>query len=324
MRKIAVSLCALLILSITTYSYAIDLQKLMYNALGNGYAAASEGSRIQAKKYFHKAFDLAKKLKDWSAMIDAAGGLLALGEREDAAKYFDVIAKMNKKLKDWRAGVALSYNYLSFPKSLVDKNRAMENAELAEKYAADKKDWRGLIESAKLFDKMNMKEESVRCIGTAKAIAIESKNEEAMIGLASYYKKAGDVANSQEAIKLAEEYKSEAQKLKMSVPPDFKPYGETVAEPKKIPTEAQVAERQSTDKEISDKLDYLAKMEEAKKKEQEYYIAYDDYYDYPYYYRYYSIYDNIAYLPPDWLGDWARFHLGHYRFRDGNYMFIGW
>ncbi len=323
MRKMAAIVCALLMLTITTSSYALDLKKSMHNALGNGYTAAKEGSRIQAKKYFRKAFDLAQKLRDWSGMIDAAGGLLALGEREDALKYFDAVTKLNKKLKDWRAGVALAYNYLSFPKGLVDKGRAAESAELAKKYASDKKDWRGLIESAKLFDRMKMKDASLECLATAKNIGTESKNEEAMVEIASYYKKAGDVKNSQEAIKLAEEYKSEMQKLK-AYPADFKPYGETVAEPKKIPTEAQIAERESTDSEITAKLDYLARLEEAKKKEKEYYIAYDNYYDYPYYYRYYSIYDSVAYLPPDWLNDWASFYLGRYRFMDGNYMFIGW
>ncbi|MBU4377047.1 MAG: hypothetical protein KKD29_06200 [Candidatus Omnitrophica bacterium] len=324
MRKISTVLCVLfLALSVATTSYAIDLQKLMHNALGNGYSTAMEGSRIPAKKYFRKAFDLAKKLRDWSVMIDAAGGLLALGDREDALKYFDEVAKLNKNLKDWRASIALGYNYLAFPKGLIDESRAMANAELAKKYASDKKDCRGLIESAKLFDRLKMKESSLECLETAKTIGMESKNDEAMIEIASYYKKSGDVKNSQSAIKLAEQYKSETQKVK-PYPPDFKPYGETVAEPRKVPVEAQIAERESTDSEISAKLDYLAKMEEAKRKEKEYYIAYDDYYDYPYYYRYYSIYDNITYLPPDWLGDWARFNLRRYRFLDGNYMFLGW
>ena len=323
MRKMAAILCALLVLSITTSSYALDLKRSMHNALGNGYSAASAGSRIQAKKYFQKAFDLAKKLRDWSAMIDAAGGLLALGEREDAMKYFDEVGKLNKKLKDWRASVALAYNYLAFPKGLIDENRAAGSTELAKKYALEKKDWRGLIESAKLFDKLKMKDSSVESLEAAKNIGVESKNDEAMITLASYYKKAGDVKKSQEAIKLAEEYKSETQKLNV-YPPDFKPYGETVAEPRKVPTDAQIAERESTDSEITAKLDYLARLEEAKKKEKEYYIAYDNYYDYPYYYRYYSIYDSVTYLPPDWLGNWANFYLGRYRFMDGNYVFIGW
>jgi len=44
---------------------------------------------------------------------------------------------------------------------------------------------------------------------------------------------------------LAEEYKANTEKLN-AYPPDFKPYGETVAEPRKIEAQAQIAEPPTT------------------------------------------------------------------------------
>ncbi|MDP3790007.1 MAG: hypothetical protein Q8R48_06350, partial [Candidatus Omnitrophota bacterium] len=107
-------------------------------------------------------------------------------------------------------------------------------------------------------------------------------------------------------------------------PSDFKPYGETVASPKKIDTGAQIAERESADEEISSKMDYFAKMAEINKKEKDYYVAYDDYYDYPYYQRFYTNYGNATYLPPDWLCEWSNFHMRHYSLINGTYVFLGW
>jgi len=304
-------------------SYAIDLQKMMRDSMGRGYFEASQNNRIQSKKHFRKAFDLASKLRDWSGMMDAAGGLLALGERGDADEDFDKIAKMNTKMKDWRASVALAYHYLSFPKNLVDKDKAAQSFEDAKKYASDKKDWRGLVETAKGFYESGSKERALLCLELAKGIGAEYKNYEAMAEIAYYYKKFGEPDKSQEAAKLSNEYKSQSE-IAAAYPADFKPYGETVAAPKKIDTEAQIAERETTNEEISSKMDYLAKMAEINKKEKDYYVAYDDYYDYPYYHRFYSNYDNVTYLPPDWLCEWSNFHMRHYNLIDGSYMFLGW
>jgi len=313
MRKIFAALCVFtFIVSTAVPSHAVDIQKLMRDSLGRGYFEASQDNRIQSKKHFRKAFDLASKLRDWSAMIDAAGGLLALGEREDATNCFDRVAKMNKRIKDWRASVSLAYNYLSFPKNLVDKDKAAQSFEDAKKYASDKKDWRGLVETAKGFYESGSKECALECLELAKGIGTEYKNYEAMAEIAYYYKKFGEPDKSQEAVKLSNGYKSQSETL-ATYPADFKPYGETVAAPKKIDTEAQIAERETTDKAISSKMDYLAKMAEINKKEKDYYVAYDDYYDYPYYHRFYSNYDSVTYLPPDWLGEWAGYHLRHYK-----------
>ncbi|MDD5679993.1 MAG: hypothetical protein PHI59_01985 [Candidatus Omnitrophica bacterium] len=324
MKKFPIILSSIILaLSIAVPSYAVDLPKLMHNSLAHGYFEASQGNRIQSKKHFRKAFDLAQKTRDWSGMIDAAGGLLALGEREDATECFDKVANMNKKMKDWRASVALAYNYLSFPNNFVDKDRVTQNLEAAEKYASEKKSWLGLLETADTFEKAGSEERALECVDLAKNISAESKNYEAMAEIASCYKKYGEVQKSQEAIKLSKEYKSQLEKGN-PYPENFKPYGETVASPKSMSTETQVAERQSADKDIENKIDYLAKLEELNKKEKDYYFAYNYYYDYPYYHHFYSGYDSVTYLPPDWLGEWANYHLRHYNLINGNYIYLGW
>lgn len=322
-KNLTILLSLILTLIIAGPSYAIDIEKMMRDSMGRGYFEASQDNRIQSKKHFRKAFDLAGKLRDWSAMIDAAGGLLALGEREDAAKCFEKIAKMNKKMKDWRACVSLAYSYLSFPKNLVDKDKATQSLEDAKKYASGRKDWRGLVETAKGFYESGSKERALLCLEPAKSIGTEYKNYEAMAEIAYYYKKFDEPDKSQEAAKLSNEYKSQSETIAL-YPADFKPYGETIAAPKKTDTEIQIAERETTNEEISAKMDYLAKMAEINKKEKDYYAAYDDYYDYPYYHRFYSNYDNVIYLPPDWLCEWSNFHMRHYNLINGGYVFLGW
>ena len=310
-------------LSTNPPSYAVDLEKAMHDSLGRGYFEAKEGNRIQSKKHFRRAFDLAEKARDWSGMIDAAGGLLALGEREDATECFDKIAQMNKKTKDWRASVGLAYNYLSYPKDFVEKDRATKSLKDAKKYASEKKDWRGLAETAEAFYKAGSKDRAIECLDLAKDIGAESKNYETMAEIAYHYKKMGEAQKSQEAVKLCEEYRAQLVGNN-AYTANINAYGKTVAEPKKISTEAQVAERDSADKDIAAKMDYLAKLEELNKKEKDYYLAYNYYYDYPYYHRFYSNYDSVTYLPPDWLGEWANFHLRCYNLVNGRYMFRGW
>ena len=322
-KTLSVLFLLVLMLAVAVPSHAVDIQKLMRDTLARGYFEASLGNRIQSKKYFQKAFDLAGKVCDWSCMIDSAGGLLVLGEREDATNCFDRVAKMNKRIKDWRASIALAYNYLSYPKDFVDKDKVAQSLEAAEKYASEKKSWRGLLETAEAFDKAGLKDRVLACIELAKNMGIESKNYEAMAEIAYCYKKMGEAQKSKVAAKLCEEYRAQLVKG-TAYPENFNPYGETVAPPKVISAEAQVAERGSTDKEIEAKINYLAKLEELNKKEKDYYVIYDDYYDYPYYHRFYSNYDSLTYLPPDWLDEWAGYHLRHYDLVDGTYMFLGW
>ncbi len=310
-------------LAAATPSYAVDLQKMMRDSLGRGYLEASQGNRIQSKKYFRKAFDLGRKTRDWSVMIDAAGGLLALGEREDAVECFDKVAKMNTKTKDWRASIALAYNHLSFPKDFVDKGKIEQSLADAEKYASEKKDWRGLVEGAKAFYESGSKDCALECLDIAKNIGSEGRNYEVMAEIAYYYKKFGEPQKSQEAVKLCGEYRADTEKP-LAYPENFKPYGETVASPKKIGADIQTAERESADAEIASKMDYLAKREALSRQEKEYYLAYNDYYGYPYYQRFYANYGSAVYLPPDWLGEWANYHLRCYNLVDGNYVFMGW
>lgn len=248
-------------------SNGTNLEK-MEGSLANGYLAASKNDIDAAFDYFTKSLSFANKAKSWKGFIDAGYAFSALGKPKKALRPFKNAYNIAASERDWRGLVAVSYAYASLPKNMKCKKDASSALNLALKIANRKKDWLGLEEIAKAFNKFGKKDR--------------------------------------------------AEKIP-APPPGWKPYGESVAGPPKISSDAQIEMRKSIDKDIDAKRRALAEAKIKQKSDYTYYITYKRYYDYPYYYNYYGYWHALNNYQ---IYRWANYCLSRYRLVNGVYVYI--
>jgi len=323
MKKILI--IAILILLVSIYGYSRTILQNKNDAMARAYKACTEKKIDIAKDWFRKAGSFAQNANDWQGLLDAGYGLSTLGRPEEAEKYFSKTEKIVIQKEDWHGAVALGYAYASLPKSLNLLNKAVELWQKAGKWARDKNDMYGIIETGRGFMSIGMSIEAEKYFDIAKKLLKKIPDSNAARILAQAYKKMG----GNKAIKYNQP-KPEA--------------GKTIRKPKNMPIELQKAQRASIDKDIETQAEWRKeqmRLENQKEIAQEqkfyqYYRNYMYYYSYPYYGIYTSIitdnisYYNFAWSPmPVWsirtypeIYNWAQWNLNRYTYRDGVYIAI--
>ena len=304
-------------------AYGATTEELMHNSLAKGYLAVKEANKKEAENNFNNAFKYAVKIENWGGMLDSGKGLLVLGNQDKAVEFFNKAEGLIKKQKDWRGAIALAYVHFSMPKRFMNESKVLLSFENAGAYAAEQKDWRGLIEVAKGFIKLGARERLLAALDSAYKIAKENKSLEGLKEIAGYYKEAGQVDKSQEAVRLFDELDDEYEEI-ASLPQGWEPVGETVKGPEKISAEVQAREAEKADREIKEKREYLAKLARQDEEKEGYYSDYNYYYNYPYYYQYYSDTTLTTALPLNWLSRWADYNLVHYNYFNDSFIYVGW
>ncbi len=235
-----------------------------------------------------------------------AKGYLAASKKDiDAAfDYFTKSLSFANKAKSWKGFVdaGCAFSALGKPKEAL---RPFKNAY---NIAASKRDWRGLVAVsyayASLPENMKSKKNALSALNLALKIANRKKD---WLGLQEIAKAFGKFGK-----------KGMVKKIP-TPPPGWKPYGESVAGPSKIASDAQIAMRKSIDKDIAAKRRSLAKTKIKQKASYDYYLTYKRYYDYPYYYTnygYWHVLNNYQ------IYRWANYYLSRYRLVNGVYVYI--
>ena len=286
LKKSILSSLLIFILIIPVFAKDVNLEK-MEDALARGYLAASKNDIDEAFDNFTKSIYFAKKAKSWKGLADAGNAFSALGEPKKALSPFKLAYKIASSQKDWRGLVAISYSYASLPVNLNTQKHAFSALNLARKIASSKNDWRGLSEIRK-----------------------------ASLRLSEIAKKSGSLALYNKYVKIAEDLSDFKTKDATTPPPGWNPYGESIAGPKKISPEAQIAMRKSADKDIQEDLKYQEKIKE--KENYDYYVIYRQYYNFPYYHTYYGYWHPLSHSQ---VYTWAHRYLSRYRLINGIYIY---
>lgn len=329
---------SVLILFLTPVAYCQTAKQTLDDCLGRAYKTATERKMDEAKDYFRKAIPAAKELNSWKGLVDSGYGLSTLGVPEEAKIAFDAASKIVSQIKDWHGAVALGYAYASLPKELKTVESATQMWSKAKEWSDEADDWTGLVEAGRGFMSISKNAEAEECFDFAKDIVKELPTEQAIKALTQAYKKLGkeDKAN---------ECASFQAQVQQGPPPGWAPtVGESVRGTKTVPTEVQLAQRESIDRDIDAKRqweqqDAQRKQDEKMQKQELAYQAYRDYlnyYSYPYYGTYggfISNYDdyymNAWTTQPVWgvrtydeVYNWGMWNLGGYSYSGGFYIAV--
>ncbi len=297
----------------------------MENELGRGYLAASKNDIDGALGNFTKSLEYAKKCSSWKGFVDAGNAFSALGRPEDAAGPFNEARALASSQKDWRGLVSVAYGYMVLPEKLGPKKNASSSLAKALPLTLAAKDWRGLIEIAKIYSNIGEKQAAKKALTSAKELVKGTSSEMAALTLGETAKELGFPDINKECVDMAKKFGGSG-KPTAPPPPGWTPYGESIAGPDKVSVETQKAMLASADSDIKSKREYLAAIEKKDKKDQQYYTAFRNYYDYPGYSRFYGTGFGLGFgfwrpLTPVQVSGWANQCLGNYRYQDDAYVY---
>lgn len=329
---------SILFLFICAQGYCQDPKAKLQDSMARGYLAITKDDNNSALDYFKKALDYAKEVRSWRGCIDSGYGLLSLGNPNEATKAFETAYAYSKSDADWRGCVASGYGFLSLPEELKNANTAKGCFKGAFLIAKSKKEYQGIVEATNGFTAIKDVKTAKEYIDTAFEIA---KKDSSALGLklvSEGYFKAGYAKDAQQALGLSENIQNQrGEVLKKQPPAGWQPLGETVAGPPKIDANIQIKSRESADKEIQEKYEWIAKQKELEAKQDQYANIYAMYYDYPWGSRAWGY---NAWTPGSWgfgvwnkkgwgwsagfnLRNWANSYSRYYRYnpRSGLYFY---
>lgn len=320
-------------------AFGLTAKENVDNALGQAYKAGSEKKMDVAKDWFRKAAKYAKEAGSWQGLLDSGYGLSTLNLPEEAKTVFDNAATIAKNSKDWHGTVAVGYAYASLPKKLGTTDLAINMWNTTKELAEKDGDIFGLIEAGRGFLSIQKNSEAEQCFDLAKTLLEQAPTEAATKALVEAYRKLGKEDKALECTSY------QAQVQEQGPPPGWQPTaGKTVRGPKTVPTDVQMVQRESADRDIEAKVYYeqeqaALEQQERMEKQEMAYMAYRDYlmyYSYPYYGSYGGFISNdddyYAFAwsnQPMWAertGDeicnWSMWNLNRYGYSDGFYMCI--
>lgn len=301
--------------------------------LGGAYEAVQNDDNSSAVKKFESAGDLARKIQDWQGLVDAGYGLAALNETKKAHQFFQEAFTVSRTVGSWQGLVAAGYALSSLPKEMNLIPQAQTSFSIAAQFAEEDRDWRGLVEAGKGFHVIENATRANATLDKALQIAGAQEDPQAVMTVAEAFEDIGNTGKAAQARSLANEI-SRAQggdtRMVKTPPPGWSPTGESVRKTDEVPLEAQRLNRESVDKDISEKMEYIRQQKQLASEEKrerqrlaEAYLYYSGYYDYPG--RYFGI-DQFGLfgfgrhpLSRRHLRSWSSFHLSHFS-RDGGFF----
>ncbi|MBI1871722.1 MAG: hypothetical protein HYS07_11135 [Chlamydiae bacterium] len=302
---------------------AEDRAQSMQDALGRAFQAVKAKNHEEAVQLFEKAGQLAIQISEWKGCLDAGNALLKLGEANQSLSLFESALPIAQKQGDWRIFVASGYALASLPQNLNAKDKAIHSFILAAQAAKQKKDWMGLTEAANGLNHLENQPAAVQALNDAREIVQETKSLRGAQVLAELYQKSG-LPNESQQMKIAKEefarIQGHAEQSQIEPPPGWNPVGESVSRPPVPNIEQQRMARQSADKDIEEKNQWIVQQKQLELEKEKMASQYSGYYYYPYGYDSYTSYEPWGW---DLLIPWADYYGSSYVYTDGYYHYSG-
>jgi hypothetical protein len=320
MKKTLLILCALMI---SSGLYAEDAVQSMHDAFARGFEATKAKNKEESVQWFQKAGQYAVQAQEWKGCLDAGSALLKLGQPADAASLFDQASNIAQSQQDWRIGVAVGYAYASLPPDLNKKEDSKNAFVSAASFAKGKNDWMGMTEAANGLVNVGYNDTAASVAAEAKQIVDEAASPQGAEVIAELYKKLGMNGEAQQMATAHQNYVQEHEVARRQIiqpPPGWSPVGESVAGPWVPSPEQQKQARESADKDIEAKNQWILQQEQIEAEHKKEASQYSSYYYYPYGYSSYTSYE-----PWDWdmLVSWADSCGSSYVYTDGYYHHNG-
>ncbi|MBI1884190.1 MAG: hypothetical protein HYS08_08310 [Chlamydiae bacterium] len=320
MKKFLVSLSIVCFLS--AFAFAEDTLQSMHDAFGRGFQAVKSKNKEEAVTWFKKAGNDATQAQEWRGCLDAGNALLKLGSPQDAAPLFHEAFQIGQSKNDWRISIASGYALASLPPDLHEKEAAIQAFSSATEEANKKNDWIGLTEAAKGLIHVGDTSHASQVLADTRKVVEATQNAKGAQVISDLYTQLG-------MAKEAEEMKAKKEKFEQAPgesgpyvepPPGWSASGESVASPSIPSPEQQRMARESADKDIEAKNQYIAQQREIEVTREREANQYSSYYYYPYGYASYTAYEPWGW---DLLTPWADTYAGYYTYRDGYYSYSG-
>lgn len=321
MKKMLSAFILMIILSSQAFSQ--DPLTSMHDAFARGFEATKAKNRSEAVEWFQKAGQFATQAKEWKGCLDSGNALLKLGEPGQAADLFDKAYQIAQEKKDWRIAVAAGYAFASLPPDLGKKSVASSSFLLAADLAKESDDWIGMTEATNGLIHIENRESAEHVLSDAKQIVDKTKSVKGAQVIAQLYERLGDTGEAQGMKTAREDYIEFRESTKKAVPqppPGWNPVGESVAGPPVPSVEQQRLARESADKDIEAKNQWIQQQEQMEFEKQKQAQEYSGYFYYPYGYASGSGYQSWGW---DQLVPWASHYGGYYGYSDGYYHHNG-
>lgn len=225
------------------------------NALAQGYTAVQKNQDDAAIRSFTEAGSLARRQGDWQGLIDAGYGLAALGKTAEALPLFNDAVNAAKQDGAVPGLIGAAYALASLPENMNTLGLAVEALDEAMKMVQATQDAEGAKTLAKAYQDLGRSDKAAQAQSLAARLAQAGGEETRGV---------------------------------TTPPPGWSPVGESIKGPKKVPVEVQQLNRQSADRDISSKMEYIKRSEELEQRERERrtrlaeaYSYYQGYYGYP-------------------------------------------
>lgn len=321
MKRNVLMLCAFMLSS--TFVYAEDAIQSMHDSFARGFQAIEAKNKDEAVKMFRQAGQYAVQAGEWKGCLDAGSSLLKLGQPADAAALFDQASNIGQTQQDWRIGVAVGYAYASLPADQNKKQNASNSFMSAASFAKGKSDWTGMAEAANGLVNIGDKNAASSVAAEAKQIVDQTQSPKGAEVIAELYKKMDMGGEAQQMMNTSQNYAQvheTARKQIIQPPAGWSPVGESVAGPWVPSPEQQKLARESADKDIESKNQWILQQEQIEAEHQKEATQYSSYYYYPYGYS-----STNVYTPWDWdmLIPWASSCSSSYVYTDGYYHHNG-
>lgn len=310
-----------------------DLEKVD-NLLAGAYQAIEQDNTGGAQQQFLDAAEQAKNIQDWQGLVDACYGLAALGQTEQALSFLQEAFRIARAKNSWQGLVAVGYALSSLPQNMNLLSQSSEAFDQAGRLAEKNQDWGGFVEAAKGFHTLKNSGKAQTLLDKAFALVEANEDAQGAMAVAKAFQSIGNSTKAAQAQALAQAISrnqgGEARGVK-TPPPGWSPTGKSVRDANEVSEEAQRLNRNSVDKDISNKMTYIrekkrldAEKERNRTRLAEAYLYYSGYYRYPGSYfgiRNFGLYGFGAHrLSRSHLHSFARFHLSSYSRRGGFYI----
>jgi hypothetical protein len=308
---------------ISSYVFSQDSLQSMHDAFARGFQATKAKNHDEAVQWFQKAGQFAIQAREWKGCLDSGNALLKLGEPGQAADLFEQSFQIAQEKKDWRIAVASGYAFASLPPDLGKRPNASNSFLLAADLANQNHDWIGMTEAANALIHIEDRESAIRVLNDAKIIVDETKSAKGAQVTAQLYERL-DLTNEAQGMKVNREdyikFSEGAKKTVPQPPPGWSPVGESVAGPPIPSVEQQRLARESADKDIESKNQWILQQQQIEYEKEKQASEYSGYYYYPYGYSSYTTYQPWGW---DALIPWADHYAGQYSYSDGYYQHHG-
>lgn len=283
------------------------------NYLGQGYFALSKQDTMAAREAFQTAAELAINMNDWRNALDAAIGLIALREFDDARGLIDHAAIIVDRLNDLRADVAIAHAISALPTEYRSDLSIQQYLSRAYTNGIEADNWKALDEIAHVYAALGRRTDAEHVLDDALEIVVRNRSEAGARDLGDSYAALSLPVKAQQCRQLREQFAQGSAQQAVPPPPEWTPYGDSVAGPEPLPEKSvpvYVDYQQQAPREYRD-LDEPARQS---------YNQWDYFNPYYYGFRHDSLYwDPFWDYDSSHLTIWGETRLGGFVFTDGRY-----